>query len=136
MLKQHEIELRVRYKETDAMGLLHHSNYFVYFEIGRTELLRASGGNYRKMEEDGLFVVVVKAECRYHRPAHYDDVLRLRTTITRITQAKIEHLYELFHDDELLAVGHITLAVVDRNGRLQPVPEWLKGDEAEEEKAD
>ena len=129
MLKQHEIELRVRYKETDPMGFLHHSNYFTYFEIGRTELLRAAGGNYRKMEEDGLFVVVVKAECRYRRPAHYDDLLRLRTTITRVTQAKIEHEYELFRDDELLALGHITLAVVDRNGRVQPVPEWMTAEE-------
>jgi acyl-CoA thioester hydrolase len=129
MLKQHEIELRVRYKETDPMGFLHHSNYFTYFEIGRTELLRAAGGNYRKMEEDGLFVVVVKAECRYRRPAHYDDLLRLRTTIVRVTQAKIEHEYELFHGDESLAVGHITLAVVDRNGRVQPVPEWMTAEE-------
>jgi acyl-CoA thioester hydrolase len=125
MLRQHEIELRVRYQETDPMGLLHHANYFAYFEIGRTELLRASGGNYRKMEEEGLLVVVVKAECRFRRPARYDDLLRLRTTILRVTQAKIEHQYELFRDDECLAVGHVTLAVVDRNGKVQPVPdEW------------
>ena len=108
MLQQHEIELRVRYQETDPMGYLHHANYFAYFEIGRTELLRASGGNYRKMEEDGILVVVVKAECRFRRPARYDDLLRLRTTIVRVTQAKIEHQYELFRDDECLAIGHVT----------------------------
>jgi acyl-CoA thioester hydrolase len=125
MLRQHEIEIRVRYKETDPMGFLHHGNYFTYFEIGRTELLRASGGNYRQMEADGCLVVVVKAECRYRRPARYDDVLRLRTTITRVTQAKIEHEYELFRDGESLAVGHVTLAVVDRAGKVQPVPEWM-----------
>jgi acyl-CoA thioester hydrolase len=83
MLRQHEIELRVRYKESDPMGFLHHANYFTYFELGRTELLRADGGNYRQMEEDGLRVIVVKAECRFRRPARYDDVLRLRTTIVR-----------------------------------------------------
>jgi acyl-CoA thioester hydrolase len=127
MLKQHEIEFRVRYNETDPMGFLHHANYFTYFEIGRTELLRAAGGNYRKMEQEGLFVVVVKAECRFRRPAYYDDVLRLRTTIARVTQAKIEHNYELFRGEECLAVGHITLAVVDRTGRVQPVPEWMTG---------
>jgi len=129
MMKQHEIELRVRYKECDPMGVLYHGNYFTYFEIGRTELLRAAGGNYRQMEEDGLLVVVVKAECRYRRPARYDDVLRLRTTITRVTQAKIEHEYELFRDEESLAVGHITLAVLDRNGKVQPVPDWMRGEE-------
>ena len=68
MLQQHEIELRVRYQETDPMGFLHHANYFTYFEIGRTELLRAAGGNYRQMEADGLLVVVVKAECTFPPP--------------------------------------------------------------------
>lgn len=126
MLQQHEITFRVRYKETDPMGFLHHANYLTYFEIGRTELLRASGGNYRAMEEAGLFVVVVKVECRYRRPARYDDLLTLRTTITRVTQAKIEHQYELFRDGENLAIGHVTLAVIDRNGSVQPVPEWLQ----------
>ena len=128
MLRQHEIELRVRYQETDPMGFLHHANYFTYFEIGRTEFLRAAGGNYRQMEADGLLVVVVKAECRFRRPARYDDLLRLRTTITRVTQAKIEHQYELFRDDECLAVGHVTLAVLDRNGKVQSVPEWMRGE--------
>ena len=130
MLRQHEIELRVRYQETDPMGFLHHANYFAYFEIGRTELLRASGGNYRQMEEAGLLVVVVKAECRFRRPACYDDLLRLRTTIVRVTLAKIEHRYELFRGDECLAVGQVTLAVVDRNGKIRPVPEeWMIEDE-------
>jgi acyl-CoA thioester hydrolase len=128
MLTQHEIELRVRYQETDPMGFLHHANYFTYFEIGRTELLRAAGGNYRQMEADGLLVVVVKAECRFRKPARYDDVLRLRTTIARVTQAKIEHQYELFRDGECLAVGQVTLAVIDRGGRVQPVPEYLRGE--------
>jgi acyl-CoA thioester hydrolase len=129
MLRQHEITLRVRYQETDPMGFLHHAYYFTYFELGRTELLRASGGNYRQIEESGLLIVVVKAECKFHRPARYDDVLRLRTTITRVTAAKIEHLYELFRDDELLATGRTTLAVLDRAGRVQPVPEWLQVEE-------
>ena len=126
MLKQHEIELRVRYPETDPMGMLHHANYFTYFEIGRTELLRANGGSYRKMEETGLFVVVVKAECRFRSPARYDDLLRLRTTVTRITHVKIEHEYKLFRGDELLALANITLAVVDRDGNVRRVPDWLK----------
>jgi len=127
MLRQHEIELRVRYQECDPMGLLHHANYFTYFEIGRTELLRADGGNYRKMEESGLFIVVVKAECRYRRPARYDDVLRLRTTVTRIGTAKLEHEYELLRDDELLSAARVTLAIVDGRGKVRRIPDWLLG---------
>ncbi len=114
------------------MGFLHHAFYFTYFEIGRTELLRAAGGNYRQMEADGLLVVVVRAECRFHRPARYDDVLRLRTRIVRVTQAKIEHEYRLFRKDELLAVGNVTLAVIDREGRVQRVPEMFQTDEGEQ----
>ena len=126
MLREHEIEVRVRYQETDPMGLLYHANYFTYFEIGRTELLRAGGGNYRKMEEEGLFVVVVRADCRFHRPARYDDLLKIRTTVSRVTPAKIQHEYQVLRDGETLAVGHTTLAIVDRDGRVRRVPEWMQ----------
>jgi acyl-CoA thioester hydrolase len=129
MLQQHEIEFRVRYQETDPMGFLHHAQYFTYFEIGRTELLRASGGSYRQMEEQGCLVVVVRAECRFHRPASYDDIVRLRTTVIRVTAAKIEHEYRLFRGEELLAVGNVTLAVIDRQGKVQRVPEALQTEE-------
>lgn len=125
MLTKHEIQIRVRYPETDRMGLLYHGHYFMYFEMGRTELLRASGGNYRQMEESGLFCVVVKAECRYHKPARYDDLLTLHTTVTKISPAKIEHEYRLMREAELLAVGRITLAIVDRAGNVCRVPDWL-----------
>ena len=126
MLREHEIEVRVRYVETDAMGLLHHANYFVYFEMGRTELLRAGGGNYSDMEQSGSFIVVVKADCRYLRPAHYDDLLKIHTRVTRASGARIEHEYRVQRGEELLAVGHTVLAVVDRNGKIHPVPEWLQ----------
>jgi len=126
MTQQHEIEVRVRYQEADPMGFLHHGRFFTYFEMGRTELLRATGGNYRKMEEDGLFVVVVKADCRYFRPARYDDVLTIQTNVTRVSAAKIEHEYRATRDGELLAVGHVTLAVLDRDGNVQRVPQWMQ----------
>ncbi len=123
MLREHEIEIRVRYPECDPMGLLRHSRGFVYFEMGRTELLRASGGNYRQLEEQGLFVVVVEARCRYYRPARYDDLLRLKTCVVRMSGYKIEHEYHLFRGEELLCRGQVTLAVVDRSGQVQPIPE-------------
>ena len=132
MVKQHEIEIRVRYQESDPMGFLHHGRYFTYFEMGRTELLRAAGGNYRRMEEDGLFIVVVAADCRYRKPARYDDLLTMQTTVTRVSAAKIEHEYRIFRDGDLLAVGHVTLAVLDRDGKVQRVPKWMQPDETAE----
>lgn len=129
MIAQHETKIRVRYQETDPMGFLHHANHFTYFEIGRTEMLRSMGMAYREMEEKGLLVVVVKADCRYFRPAHYDDLLTVRTTVTRVTTAKIEHENHLLRDDELLAIGHITLAVLDREGKVCRVPEWMQIEE-------
>lgn len=128
MLREHEIEIRVRYQETDAMGVLHHANYLTYFEMGRTELLRAEGFDYRRVEEAGAFLVIARISCSYRRPARYDDVLRLRTTLVRISPAKIEHAYQLFRGDELLAEAESTLACVDRQGQLQRVPDWLRGE--------
>jgi acyl-CoA thioester hydrolase len=124
-MQQHEIQIRVRYCETDAMGFLHHSNFLNYFEIGRTELFRQAGGDYRAMEENGLFFVVVRIDVRYKRPARYDDQLTLRTTITRITPAKIQHTYHLFRGDELLTEGQSTLACIDANGQIQRIPDYV-----------
>ena len=121
-----DTEIRVRYAETDRMGYLHHANYAIYFEQGRTELLRRRGISYREIEDGGFFLVVVKLECRFRKPARYDDVLRLRTTVSRVTPVRIEHRYEVFRDEVLLTEGSSTLACVDRNGRLMELPEMLR----------
>ncbi len=126
MSDSHESQIRVRYAETDRMGLLHHANYFVYFEAGRTEMLRARGVSYRDVEDTGFFLVIIDLGCKYKRPARYDDLLTLRTTVERVTHVKIVHKYELFRDGELLAEGHSTLACVDRDGRPQALPEILR----------
>ena len=125
-MQQHETQIRVRYEDADPMGFLHHAKYLSYFEIGRLELFRASGGDYRALEESGLFVVVVKAECKYQKPARYDDLLTIRTTLNKITAAKIVHTYVLLRGDEQLATATITLAVVNREGKVQRVPEWIQ----------
>ena len=125
MISEHLLEIRVRYSETDAMGFLHHANYLSYFEIGRTELFRAQGGNYRRMEELGLFFVVAKVQVRYRRPAHYDDLLTLHTKISRTTTVRLEHQYQLFRGPELLAEAESTLACVDGQGSVQMIPEDL-----------
>jgi len=133
MLKQtypiHEVQVRVRYKETDQLGVVYHGNYFTFFEIGRTEYLRNCGYTYRKMEEEGVFAVVVKAECSYHGAAKYDDLLTIKTAIKRITRVKIEYEHHIFRDSDLLATGHITLAFVDSKGKLQPAPNWIQTEE-------
>lgn len=121
----HETHIRVRYNETDPMGFVHHSNYLTYFEIARTEMLRAAGGNYREIEARGLFVVVAKLECKYRRPAKYDDQLIIRTTVSRVTPAKIEHQYTVVRGDEILTEALVTLAIVDGKGIVQRVPEAL-----------
>jgi acyl-CoA thioester hydrolase len=120
-----EIPIRVRYAETDRMGLLHHAQYFVYFEQGRTELLRARGLAYKDLEDQGYLLVLTRVEARFKSPAHYDDLLTLRTTLVRTTAVRIDHRYELFRDGALLAEGTSTLACVDRAGRLQPLPPVL-----------
>lgn len=122
IIQQHDTELRVRYSETDAMGFLHHSNYLAYFEVGRTELFRAQGGSYRRMEELGLFFVVARISVKFKKPARYDDVLCLNTQIKSQSPAKLVHQYALKRGEELLTEAESVIACVDRNGELQEIP--------------
>ncbi len=123
-----EIQIRVRYAETDRMGLLHHANYLVYFEQARTELLREVGATYKDMEDQGYLLVLTKVEVRYKRPARYDDVLTVRTFVERTTAVRIDHRYEVDRGGEIVAEGTSTLACVDRDGRPQALPDYLRGD--------
>jgi acyl-CoA thioester hydrolase len=120
-----EIEFRVRYAECDPMGLMHHSKYFEYFEMARTELLRQAGFRYRDLEERGILFVVAKTACQFKRPARYDDVLKLKVIITRQTRARIDHAYELYRDGLLLCEATTTLACVNRQGQPIPIPEEM-----------
>jgi acyl-CoA thioester hydrolase len=123
-----EIKIRVRYVETDQMGLLHHANYLVYFEEGRTELLRAQGLTYRDVEAQGFYLVLTKIQVRYRSPAYYDDLLTLRTSVVRTTLVKIEHKYELLRDGVLVAEAETTLGCVDHEGKVQPLPDSLRAE--------
>lgn len=128
-MRSGEIQVRVRYAETDRMGLLHHANYLVYFEQARTELLRDGGRTYKDMEDEGFFLVVARLEVKYKLPAHYDDLLTIRTTVTKTSPIRIEHKYEVLRGGTLLAEGFSTLACVGRDGKLCAMPAWLSGDE-------
>jgi acyl-CoA thioester hydrolase len=127
MVEECDIEVRVRYCEADPMGYLHHSQYLVFMEMARTELLRLNGLRYRDCEEQGFFFVVVKAQIRYKGPARYDDTLRVHVKINRITRAKIEHEYQVYRDGRIIAEANTVLGCVGRDGRVQEIPESLRG---------
>lgn len=120
-----ELEIRVRYAECDPMGYMHHSRYFEYFEMGRTELLRAAGVRYRDLEEQGVLFVVARVACTFRRPARYDDLLKLQVRIVRQTRARIDHEYKLLRDGVVLCEATSTLACVDRSGRPIAIPEYV-----------
>ena len=124
-LQSHDISVRVRYSETDAMGYLHHANHINYFEMGRTELLRAQGGNYREMEEQGFFLVVIRIDCDYKTPAKYDDLLTIRTCVGKQSAAKIEFEHTVFRGDQILAKGRTVLACIDKEGHVQRLTDVL-----------
>lgn len=125
MVREHQIELRVRYQETDAQGVVHHANYLTWFESGRVELLRACGHSYRALEDDGLMLVVAEANIRYYLPARFDDLVRLSTRTVSTRGARICHEYRVERGDELLATATTTVACIDRNGRVRRLPAWL-----------
>lgn len=122
MKTRHSIEIRARYGECDPMGVVHHSVYPIWFELGRTELLRASGSSYAQFEAEGVLLAVTRLEVSYKRPAKYDELLTLETTLEDVGHVKLEHSYRLLRDNELLATGSTTLASIGRDGRARPLP--------------
>jgi acyl-CoA thioester hydrolase len=118
--------VRVRYAETDQMGVVYHGNYFTWFEVGRVELCRALGFEYKQMEaEDDCFIVVADAHCRYKKSARFDELLIVRTRIAGATKRTITFSYEVLRkaDDELLATGDTIHVICDREGRPRSLPE-------------
>jgi acyl-CoA thioester hydrolase len=126
MFNTHTIPIRVRYTEVDSMGYLHHSRHLQYFEMGRIEMLRATGVSYADVEQLGVLFVVVKVAVNYKAPARYDDELVLTTRIVRQTRARIDHEYELRKGHTLVAEGSTTIACVGRDGQLRAIPELLQ----------
>jgi acyl-CoA thioester hydrolase len=121
-----ETRVRVRYAETDQMGVVYHANYFVWFEIGRVEMLRQLGFSYRDMEQsDGCFIAVADARCRYKAPAKYDDEITVRTHLKNVRESVIHFGYELFRaaDGAVLAEGETTHVVTDAAMKKTLLPE-------------
>jgi acyl-CoA thioester hydrolase len=126
--REFEFQLRVRYRETDAQGRVHHSNYLNYFEIARVEMLRASGRNYKNLEAEGIFLVVVKATCNYFRGAEYDDLLTIKARVVKAKKVRITHQYEIFLKGELVASGETVIAAMSPDGKAARLPPWLRLD--------
>jgi len=124
-IQNHKIIVVPRYAETDKGGVVHHSVYPVWFEMGRTELLRANGVAYKDLEAAGVFFVVARLNIKFCRPAQYDERLELETTCSVVTAAKVEHVYKLTRDGVILAEGDSVLACVDEKGRVRRVPEFM-----------
>ncbi|TVR70827.1 MAG: acyl-CoA thioesterase [Marinilabiliales bacterium] len=127
MICTYETQVRVRYGETDAMGVVYYGIYPLYYETGRTEMMRHLGFTYRKMEEMGIVMPVISMECRYRKPARYDDLLTVRTIVREMPRTRIVFDY-LIHNEagELVNEGSTTLVFIDRE-RERPVriPEFL-----------
>lgn len=123
-----ETELRVRYAETDAMGVVHHAAYFVWFEAGRTEYTRAVGLPYREVEAGGVRLVVIEAHCHFHRPTRYDDLVVVRTSVRDVGKATLTFAYDVVTkgDGARLADGHTVHAAIDLNGRVRRIPEAVR----------
>ena len=125
LIEYHDATVRVRYSETDQMGVVYHANYLVWFEVGRVELIRALGVEYTRMEkEDDCHIVVADAHCRYQQSARYDEVLRIRTRIAESRNRIVKFSYELFRDADgkLLATGETTHIICGSNGRPKLLP--------------
>jgi acyl-CoA thioester hydrolase len=121
-----ETTIRVRYAETDQMGVVYHGNFFTWFEVGRVELCRHLGFEYKQMEiEDDSNIVVAEARCRYKRSAHFDDVLIIRTRLTQSQRRTMRFGYEISNQatGELIATGETTHVICDRRGRPKSLPD-------------
>lgn len=125
----HETEIRVRYAETDQMGVVHHSNYLVWFELGRSELCRSRGFSYKEMEEaSNALLVVAEAYVRYKSPAFYEDILTIRTKVIEIRSRSLRFFYEIYRllDDKLIAEGETLHVVTDPSKKVRTLPAYYR----------
>ncbi len=130
----HETHLRVIYRDTDQMGVVYYGNYPAWFEVGRTEMLRAFGSSYKEWESvHGVLLPVVECYVKYHHPACYDDIIRIRTTIDKLTKVSITFAYEIFNaeTDILLTTGYTKHPFIDHDGKILRVgdkllPKWFE----------
>jgi acyl-CoA thioester hydrolase len=124
----HETEIRVRYAETDKMGIVHHSNYLIWFEAGRSDLCRARGFSYKQMEADNALMVVAETYVRHKSPAFYEDLLTVRTKVGEIRSRTIQFVYEIIRNEDqvIVAEGETLHLVTDQDKKVMTVPEFYR----------
>ncbi len=121
--------IRVRYPEVDRMGVAHHTHHLVWFEIGRTELMRDAGLPYARVEDEGVFLPVIEARCSYLAPVRYDERLTIHTGLEPLRGARLRFNYRIVRDEDgaVVATGSTTHAATDRRGRPRRLPAFLRG---------
>lgn len=124
----HESEIRVRYAETDKMGIVHHSNYLIWFEAGRSDFCRARGFSYKEMEDDDALMIVAESYVRYKSPAYYEDILIIRSQVAEVRSRSIRFVYEVIRlaDDTLIAEGETLHLVTDSGRKVRLIPELYR----------
>ncbi|MCF6159496.1 MAG: acyl-CoA thioesterase [wastewater metagenome] len=127
-MRTYEVKTRVRYQETDQMGIVYYANFFVYFEMGRTELLRELGLPYSELEKEHIYFPVIEAHCRFRSPAQYDDILIIQTSISELKHATLKFNYTIVRENDRnrIAEGFTKLACLNVNRKPIPIPEKLK----------
>ncbi len=125
-MKMHESQIRVRYQETDNMGVVYYANYFVWFEVARTEYLRSLGISYRELEKKGMYLMVASASCQYKYPARYDDIVKIESSISKMKNSSLNFEYKLFIGEKLIALGQSVHVFTNKEGRPVRMPKEIK----------
>jgi len=126
VIRVRETEIRVRYQETDNMGVVYYANYFIWFEVARTEYLRSAGISYRQLEEKGMYLMVAGASCQYKSPAKYDDVVRIQTWISKMKNSSLDFAHKLYIGDRLIATGESIHVFTNSSGRPIRIPKEIR----------
>lgn len=125
-MKIHETHIRVRYQETDNMGVVYYANYFVWFEIARSEYFRSLGISYRELEKREVFMMVASASCQYKAPSQYDDVVKIQAYVLEIRNTSIKFAYKLFVGDHMIATGESSHVFTDKSRRPVRIPQEIR----------
>ena len=126
MHKTYETRIRVRYQETDNMGVVYYANYLVWFEVARTEYLRSRGISYRELEGKGMYLMVASASCQYKASARYDDEVRVQTWVAEMKNSSLKFEYKLFIAEKLIATGESVHVFTNNSGRPIRIPEGIR----------
>jgi acyl-CoA thioester hydrolase len=125
-MRMHETQIRVRYQETDNMGVVYYANYFIWLEVARTEYLRSTGISYRHIEEKGSYMMVASASCKYKAPARYDDIVRIQTWIANMKNSSLDFAHKLYIGEKLIATGESVHVFTNKSGKPVRIPKEIR----------